>query len=270
MFECEIKFAMRQNYKRNYVVNKHQHPCYEIVFYIDGEGESIIDNTTYKFAPNTFTVCEPNTFHKEIGYTKVELIYIGFDILSENVKLKSGIYNEDSYHILTDLLEIHGELNQREEFFEKICNILIEKILIKLKRVSEIKTKEQTDNIQKIKDYVKINCMKNINVKDLSRVFSFNYDYMRRMFKEKTGISIKDYILKEKILYAIDLLKNTAFSIKEISEMSGFSSPSHFAVLFKQEMKITPKEYVNKYLTGNPHQEIADYDGNQIFFMEGE
>ena len=29
--------------------------------------------------------------------------------------------------------------------------------------------------------------MKNINVKDLATAFSFNYDYMRRMFKEKTG-----------------------------------------------------------------------------------
>ena len=45
MFSSEIKFAMAKKYKRNYMVNNHQHPCYEIVFYIDGEGESIINNT---------------------------------------------------------------------------------------------------------------------------------------------------------------------------------------------------------------------------------
>ena len=69
-------------------MNKHQHPCYEIVFYIDGEGESIINNTTYKFKPNTFTICRPNTFHKEVGYSKVELIYIGFDVLNDNFKIQ--------------------------------------------------------------------------------------------------------------------------------------------------------------------------------------
>lgn len=268
MFSSEIKFAMTKNYKRNYMVNKHQHPCYEIVFYIDGEGESIINDITHKFRPNTFTICNPNTFHKEVGYTKVELIYIGFDILNENIKLTDGIYDNDDYDILNELLEIHQELSNQKEYFEKMSNILISKILIKLKRVNEVKQKEEKNIIQEIIDYIKLNCMKNINIKDLANEFSFNYDYLRRMFKEKTGTSLKDYILKEKLHYAIDLLKNTSFSIKEVSELAGFSSPSHFAVIFKSEMNITPKEYITRYLTSNPHQEIADFDGNQILFME--
>ena len=268
MFTSEIKFAMTKNYKRNYVVNKHQHPCYEIVFYIDGEGESIINNTTYKFKPNTFTVCNPNTFHKEIGYTKVELIYIGFDIINENIKLTEGLYNNDDFDILGELLEIHKELEDKKDFYEKMANILISKILIKLKRTSTLVPKIETNVVEKIIEYIKLNCMKNINAKDLANTFSFNYDYLRRMFKEKIGISIKDYIQKEKLHYAIDLLKNTSFSIKEVASLAGFSSPSHFATVFKSELNITPKEYVNKYLSSNPHQEIADFDGNQILFME--
>ena len=268
MFTSEIKFAMTKNYKRNYVVNKHQHPCYEIVFYIDGEGESIINNTAYKFKPNTFTICNPNTFHKEIGYTKVELIYIGFDIINESVKLDEGIYDNNDFDILGELLEIHKELENKKDFYEKMANILISKILIKLKRTSTIAPKTETSVVEKIIEYIKLNCMKNINAKDLANTFSFNYDYLRRMFKEKTGISIKDYIQKEKLHYAIDLLKNTSFSIKEVSSLAGFSSPSHFATVFKSELNITPKEYVSKYLSSNPHQEIADFDGNQILFME--
>lgn len=268
MFSSEIKFAMKKKYKRNYMVNRHHHPCYEIVFYIDGEGESIIENTTYKFKSNTFTVCSPNMFHKEIGYTKVDLIYIGFELLDDNTKLKDGIYNNDEFDILNELLEIHEELNNKKEYYEKMANILIEKILIKLKRVDENKPTVEINNIQKICDYIKSNCMKNINAKDIAKVFCYNYDYLRRMFKEKTGMSVKDFIIKEKMHYAIDLFKNTSFSIKEVSSLAGFSSPSHFAVIFKQEMNITPKEYIQKYLSGNPHQEIADFEGDQILFME--
>ena len=270
MFDCEIKFAMEKKYKRNYIVNKHQHPCYEIVFYIDGEGESIINNTSYKFKPNTFTICRPNTFHKEVGYSKVELIYIGFDVLNDNFKIQEGIFNNDNYDILNELSEIYNELENHKEYYEKMANLLIEKILIKIKRVSEITSNEEISNVEKIRKYIKTNCMKNICVKDVANTFSFNYDYMRRMFKDKTGISIKEYILKEKLLYATDLLKNTSFSIKEIAALAGFSSSSHFTVLFKEEMKMTPKEYVNEYLNGNPHQEIADFEGRKILFMEEE
>ena len=37
MFDCELKFVMTQKYIDKYVVNHHQHPCYEIVFYIIAE-----------------------------------------------------------------------------------------------------------------------------------------------------------------------------------------------------------------------------------------
>ena len=176
MFSSEIKFAMTKKYQRNYVVNRHQHPCYEIVFYIDGEGESIINNKTYKFKPNTFTICNPNTFHKEVGYTKVELIYIGFNILNENIKFSDEIYDNNDYDILNELLEIHKELENRNEYFEKMANILISKILIKLKRANTLKPNIETSVVQKIIDYIKLNCMKNINAKDVAVAFSFNYD----------------------------------------------------------------------------------------------
>ena len=133
---------------------------------------------------------------------------------------------------------------------------------------NKVKPNIETSITQKIIDYIKINCMKNINAKDIAVAFSFNYDYLRRMFKEKIGISLKEFISKEQLHYAIDLLKNTSFTIKEVSELAGFSSPSHFAIIFKEEMKMTPREYVNKYLSSNSHQEIADFGGNQILFME--
>ena len=172
------------------------------------------------------------------------------------------------FDILNELLEIHEELSEKKEYYEKMANLLISKILIKLNRIDENIPATEVSNIDKICEYIKLNCMKNINSKDIAKEFSFNYDYLRRMFKDKTGISVKDFILKEKLHYAIDLFKNTSFSIKEVSSLAGFSSPSHFAVIFKQEMNITPKEYIAKYLSGNPHQEVADFNGNQILFME--
>lgn len=260
MFDCELKFVVAQKYNRNYMINLHQHPCYEIVFYIKGEGQTTINNVTYDFKPNTFSICEPNHSHNEIGSENVELIYIGFNILNDNVKLKSGIYDNSKYNILNDLIKISKEMKAQKEYYTRMLNLLTESIIIKLKRVDDVFVEKKEDKIDFIINFIKLNCMKNLKVKLISDTFGFNYDYFRRMFKEKTGISIKDYILQEKIKYAIDLLINSSYSMKKISSMSGFASPSHFGIVFKEMMGTTPKEYIKNYKSTEQHKEIVKFE----------
>ena len=270
MFDCELKFVSTQKYIDEYVVNHHQHPCYEIVFYIKGEGKTIINGKTYQFKPNTFTICEPNHAHNEVGQSNVEVIYIGFNILNEAAKLKDGLYDNNEFNILDDLKRISKEMKNQKEYYGRMLNLITEEILIKIKRGANQELVEEENKIQFILNFIKLNCMKNIKVKLLSNTFGFNYDYFRRMFKEKTGVSLKDYILQEKIKYSIDLIKNSNFTMKEIAKMSGFASPSHFGIVFKELMNMTPKEYLNQYRSDNPHKEIAKYDPNtKSFYYKG-
>jgi len=102
--------------------------------------------------------------------------------------------------------------------------------------------------------------MKNIDIKDLANIFGFNYDYFRRIFKEKYKVSAKQYLMNEKIKYSLDLIRNTKYSIKEIASMSGFASPSHFVMSFKQAMRTTPKKYMDDYRVSAKYKEIAAYN----------
>ena len=261
MFECELKFVVLKTHKTTFTIMKHQHPCYEIVFYIRGEGEVTIGGQTHKFHSNTFSVCEPNTYHKEIGSTPADIIYIGFEIKNKDVKLKNGLYLEEKYHILDDLLSIHKEMKSRHEHYGRMMDLFTEKIIIKLKRELKENSREEEQNnvIHTIQDYIRINCMKTINAKMLADVYAFNYDYLRRMFKKKTGITLKDYIQKEKIKYAISLLQNKTYSIKEVASMAGFSSASHFGSVFKEDTGQTPKEFIKSYFSGTQHKVVTSF-----------
>ena len=259
MFDCELKFVVAQKYKNQYMINLHQHPCYEIVFYIKGEGKTTINDVTYDFKPNTFSICEPNHSHNEIGCENVELIYIGFNILNDSVKLKSGVYDNSEYNILDDLIKISKEMKNQNEYYTRMLNLLTETIVIKIKRATQKQVQKEEDKIQFIINFIKLNCMKNIKVKFISDTFGFNYDYFRRMFKEKTGVSVKDFIQQEKIKYSLDLLINSSHSMKEISSMAGFASPSHFGIVFKEYLGKTPKEYIKDYKSKDQHQEIVSF-----------
>ena len=70
--------------------------------------------------------------------------------------------------------------------------------------------------------------------------------YLHRIFREATGMTIREYIEEQRITDAIRLLTTTNMTLTEIALESGFSSQSYFSFVFKRKMKMTPRQYVKK------------------------
>lgn len=67
--------------------------------------------------------------------------------------------------------------------------------------------------------------------------------YLSRLFKKETGISVSDYIRRQKIDMAKNLLKYSEYSMIEIANRLSFSSQSHFIQQFREIVGMTPKKY---------------------------
>lgn len=67
--------------------------------------------------------------------------------------------------------------------------------------------------------------------------------YLCRIFKQETGLTISKYNALLKVEKSKELLKDTSLKISEVSNMSGFSSPSKFNVAFKNITGQTPRRY---------------------------
>ena len=70
-----------------------------------------------------------------------------------------------------------------------------------------------------------------------------NPDYLSRLFRKKTGQSLKDYIIEMKIERAKYLMENTPLSIGVIAAKVGFANFSYFSQVFKRITKESPMEY---------------------------
>jgi len=67
------------------------------------------------------------------------------------------------------------------------------------------------------------------------------------LFKEETGMSLSDYIIKLRIDYGKYLLLNTDISIADLANEAGFYDQSHFTKHFKKIERITPSLFRLKY-----------------------
>lgn len=77
---------------------------------------------------------------------------------------------------------------------------------------------------------------------DITKQVHLNADYVNRLFKKETGMSVKSYIIQQKMLEARDLLKNTSLPISHIAVRLGYSNFSHFSSSYKKKFGITPLE----------------------------
>lgn len=72
---------------------------------------------------------------------------------------------------------------------------------------------------------------------------SMSVNGFARLFKETTGFTPHQFILKKKLAKAAALLSETNYSIEEISDLCGFCDRAYFSRLFKREYNVGPAQY---------------------------
>jgi len=132
-----------------------------------------------------------------------------------------------------------------------VCNYFVTLIFMELSRQNTVAFVQQqsTDStgrkLAAMSDWLRIN--KNCTAGQLAARFNFNKDYLCRIFKKYTGMTVIKYINHLKMEKAEQLLRETDLSIKEIADMLGFSDCKYFMKIFKTYETLTPSTYRNSY-----------------------
>ena len=147
------------------------------------------------------------------------------------------------------------EFYNSDENAKEMINYYLLQFVITLKRIISGKAiSYRKDKREHSASYVMYRLLRIIDseymqiksVSSLSEKLSYSEYYLSHLFKEKMGITIKEYLVKKKIALASELLSTTSLSIEQIAETVGFSSAHSFRRVFKQYVKVTPAELKNK------------------------
>ena len=114
--------------------------------------------------------------------------------------------------------------------------------------VAKLRQANRDDHLTaRCKTYVQQHIQEPLRLSTIARAFNLSTDYLSAHFSRITGLSLKEYILQEKIRQAADLLRYTDYPINVISSYLSFSSQSHFGEVFRKYMEMTPNKYRSKY-----------------------
>jgi two-component system response regulator YesN len=113
--------------------------------------------------------------------------------------------------------------------------------------IIHIKEDDQLDGpIEKALHYVDANLSNQINLKEVAGHVHLNPSYFSVLFKEQTNMTFSEYVTRNRIQKAKNLLLTTNLSINEIAEKVGYNTPKYFIKIFKEYEKITPNRYKRK------------------------
>ena len=91
-------------------------------------------------------------------------------------------------------------------------------------------------------DYIEEHLKENLDLNELSHIFHVSKYHISHVFKDETGISVHQYILKKRL----DACKSAIRSgdkITSVYPVFGFRDYSAFYRAFRKEYGISPKEY---------------------------
>jgi len=133
-------------------------------------------------------------------------------------------------------MEQHGSWAGAVQYLQEIADLFFS-------CKNEDMDEQDREVIRKIKRYVDQNLAGDLSLTHIADLVGFNRSYLSRLYKQKTGKGLSEYILDVRLQKAKELLHQPAMKIHEISDALGFESAAYFTRFFKRMTNLTPTEF---------------------------
>jgi AraC family transcriptional regulator len=155
--------------------------------------------------------------------------------------------DEMVYPVLQRLLYLFAENHPMKDLF--IENMLRE-VLIRILQTNsrqiytqQTRTLAGTHRLAYVIQFIRTHLDQPLTVDLLSKKACMSKSHFFRVFKDELGVSPVDFILQERITRAVNLLRASDRSIKQVYLDCGFESRSYFNRVFKRYKKVSPREF---------------------------
>lgn len=183
----------------------------------------------------------------------VRNINVGFLMLgqakcSDNSNLDWDTLNK----VLTSKGSTSGSILIIKQAYESLYEISKDKIEAAVKMLDIIsqyvinsKVVDLLDSspVEKARSYIDKNYLKTISTDLMVAEAGVSASYLSHIFHKELGQTITEYIENCRLKHACDLLRQTDYTIKEISSSSGYDDQNYFSRIFKKRLGISPSKY---------------------------
>lgn len=257
----------------------HKHKFIEIVYVVSGKAKHIMGKSEYAvkrgdvsiinpdeahaFVPDRENSAEPfvaydlmftpdfvdNSCLSDEGFSTLGKSFLFYSLFSDSgdFKEKFNLIADCGYELGSVFEKIYDEYKAKRSGYINLIRLYIAEIVIRLSRkiddADSRLTSSQKQIVMEIINYIENNYSIKIHSDEIAAKLFFNKNYISRLFKQETGLSIHEFVRKIRMKEAMKRLEETDDIITDIAADCGFNDMKSFYQMFKNFAGCTPKAY---------------------------
>jgi AraC family transcriptional regulator len=95
--------------------------------------------------------------------------------------------------------------------------------------------------LQQVVDYIQAHLDRDLSLFELATIAQMSAHYFAQLFKQSTGLTPHQYVIRARVERAQQLLTQTNLTIAEVARRVGFADQSHLNRHCKRQLGLTPK-----------------------------
>ena len=232
----------------------HSHRRIEINYVKKGNCILRLDNESASFKRHETMIIGSDTNHRfEAGPEGATLIQLEFqpDIFALPAAPPDAhpgdgsrlIRITNNVRIMLAVQRIVNELNQHKEHYQHLVLLYYTELLILLRRyLDRTYLPLCSDPAMKAAlAFIRMHFADRIAMTEVAEAAGVSGRYLRKLFDRYLNLSPLEYLTQVRIDHAIELLRNTELSVKEVCFACGFQSPQYFSKVFRRQTGRPPK-----------------------------
>ena len=250
----------------------HCHSFYEIIYVLEGEYSSMLENQTYHMTKGDFLLIDCQVMHKYHFIEKKHdssrriIVWVTREMLRE----LSG----EEMDLSACFREGHSCAYHFPIYYEEMLRgYLLKLAMEELPDVSEPAAKQVLDRgyltlffvylntlcgrqeygfsqedmvfhpmVEQVAEYIEQHIRQAITVEDLADHVHMSKYYFLRKFKEQTGVTVHNFVLNKRLIRAREEIARGK-NLTEVWQNAGFSDYSSFLRNFKKAFGVSPGKY---------------------------
>ena len=231
---------------------------YTLHFVVDGKGHLFLRGSEYEIKHGNLFFIPPHTpfsFYPDENYPWRQFYFYMYGDMAAAIGKTLGFSKEKPLipakypdMILKEFEVLKGTDFPPEEAYARSISII--NTIILSQNITELPAENQTnDLVSRIQSIIDLNYTNSdFSVNDIPPLLYISESHMRKVFKERLGVSPVSYLVDVRLKHAASLIYHSYSSnmtVHELCEASGFGDDRYFMKRFKEKYGMTVKEYKN-------------------------
>lgn len=239
-----------------YKQSNHIHTNFEILLFVSGKADYVVENQTYALSPFSLILTNPTEYHFisfKSDSEQYERYWVQFDLdsfppeIANKLRTKTKVLQLDYKNRICKIFRIMAEYytifspEKYPEFYQGLLTEMVFLISLETENNDIITIQEADEITAKALKYINEHITEPLSIERISEALFISPSTLCHKFSEYMKISVMQYVKKKKV-YAAERLINQGIKPTVVSSLCGYTDYSSFYRAYKEVFGKLPRD----------------------------